>query len=561
MGGRASILDPASLTGTNPRKRDSLAKMRVDREGAILAAASGVRTLPGFLGASFGALLLSLLAGCAPGGSQMSAGDDAVDEEALRVCAKGATVQGVDVSSYQGTVNWAKVKASGRSFAITRVSDGIQYPDSKFATNWSGIRSAGLVRGVYQYFRASEDPTAQADYLVTQVGSLEPGDLAPVIDVETSDGVSNTTVVAGVHTWLARIKEKLGVDGIVYSASGFWNVLPNTASFGSNTLWVANYGASCPSMPSSWSHWSIWQYSAAGYVSGISGGTDLDEFNGTLTELQALTVQSTSPPPAPPPAAGCTTDTDCNGGAMGTAKVCDANGACVSGCHVEGDCPSGDTCDLSTTPGSCEANMPPPPPPPTGCPVLTFPSGINIQTVTNAAMTATYADHLSPGQTAPTCFIDVTNLHDPVTNQTYDTSVHVATNFQLEELVGTEVSQGWGNFVLVNPTAVEALQKFRDEIGGPVTINSGFRGPKHQESTCEGICGNPLGCAGDVRQQLAPHVGRRVRPADDFLQHDRHRARLSGRLQVHLPRVGHASPRRPEPGLRKLRHAIGLRGC
>src|SRR5262249_21136306 len=89
--------------------------------------------------------------------------------DGIPVCATGATVQGIDVSVHNGTIDWAKVKASGRVFAIARVSDGLHYPDSQFAANWKGIEAQGLVRGVYQYFRASQDPVAQADYLVSQI--------------------------------------------------------------------------------------------------------------------------------------------------------------------------------------------------------------------------------------------------------------------------------------------------------------------------------------------------------------------------------------------------------
>ena len=57
---------------------------------------------------------------------------------ALRTCAAGATLKGIDVSYYQGTVDWTKVKGAGQSFAFVRVSDGVNYPDSKFAANWPG---------------------------------------------------------------------------------------------------------------------------------------------------------------------------------------------------------------------------------------------------------------------------------------------------------------------------------------------------------------------------------------------------------------------------------------
>jgi len=407
---------------------------------------------------------LAAVPACAPADGTSPPGDETGTEgDEIRVCADGPTIKGIDVSVHNGAINWSKAAGSGLDFAVARVSDGLHHPDTQFATNWKAIQQQGLVRGVYQYFRASQDAVAQADYLVDQIGALEPNDLPPVIDVETADGVSTTKVVAGVRKWLDQVKLRTGVDGIIYAASGFWNTLPSTAQFSGNVLWVANYGASCPSMPQTWKHWAIWQYSESGSVPGVSGGIDLDKFNGTLAGLQALTVQG-----APPPAAGCAGDADCG---------------------------SGETCDKTQTPAACVASAPPPPPP-TGCPLLSFPSGINIQTVEDAATTASYVAHLAAGQTAPKCFIDVKHLVDPIHNTTYDLSVHVAKNFQLSELVGTEVSQGWGSFVLISPAAVAALQKFRDEVGGPVSINSGFRSPKHQESVCNDLCGNPYGCSG-----------------------------------------------------------------
>jgi hypothetical protein len=177
---------------------------------------------------------------------------------------------------------------------------------------------------------------------------------------------------------------------------------------------------------------------------------------------------------------------------------------------VASDTPLGPVTATTQDAGAADsATTPPPPTPDAGaadtattpdaaaaCPVLTFPSGISLQTYPDATTSATYADHLSAGQTAPLCFIDTNNLLDPVANTTYDLTVNVATHFELEELVGTEVSEGYGHFVLVSPPAVASLEAFRESLDVPVTINSGFRSPKHQEAVCEGICGDPLGCAG-----------------------------------------------------------------
>jgi len=130
------------------------------------------------------------------------------------------------------------------------------------------------------------------------------------------------------------------------------------------------------------------------------------------------------------------------------------------------------------------------------CPALTFPSGVKIQTFEDAAMTATYANHLGTGEKAPTCFLDVNNLVDPDTGTVQALTVNVAAHFTLDELVGTEVAQGYGNLVVMEPAAVESLEKLRESLNVPVSVNSGFRGPKHQEAVCNSLCGNPLGCPG-----------------------------------------------------------------
>ena len=89
------------------------------------------------------------------------------------------------MSTYQGTIDWGKVKASGRAFAITRVGDGLG-GDNTFDTNWAGIKAAGMMRGAYQFFRASDDPMQQADILLAKIGTPADGDLPPTLDLEVT---------------------------------------------------------------------------------------------------------------------------------------------------------------------------------------------------------------------------------------------------------------------------------------------------------------------------------------------------------------------------------------
>ncbi len=222
---------------------------------------------------------------------------------AVVVCSGGDTVQGIDVSEYQGSVDWGTVAASGLGFAIARVSDGTGHMDATFARNWAGIKAAGMVRGAYQFFRAGADPVAQAEIVVTAVGTLGPEDLPPIADVEVMDGQSGGTLVANLATWVGVIESELGATPILYSAPGFWDALPSTGQFASETLWVANWQVSCPDTPHPWAGWKLWQYADNGTVPGIGVLVDLDEFNGTRVELgPSAGDDAPSDAGAPPPA-------------------------------------------------------------------------------------------------------------------------------------------------------------------------------------------------------------------------------------------------------------------
>ena len=103
--------------------------------------------------------------------------------------AAGATLQGVDVSVYDGDVDWAQVKSSGRAFGIAKATEGSSLTDAEFATNWPAMKSAGIVRSAYHFFHCDTDPATQASFFLGVMGALEPGDLPPSLDFEDIDDV------------------------------------------------------------------------------------------------------------------------------------------------------------------------------------------------------------------------------------------------------------------------------------------------------------------------------------------------------------------------------------
>ena len=239
----------------------------------------------------FGVLTLATsLAACGgtlPDDSLTETGELLAD---ARVCPGTTKVYGIDVSEFQGNINWAAVKAAGKQFAVIRVSDGTGHLDPKFATNWKAAKAAGVAVGAYQFFRPNQSATAQADLLVSHLNAVGYGanDLPPVVDVEVSDGASDATVMSRVNTWIARVKARTGRLPSLYTSPGFWSGLGNPSPTLLPYLWVAHWGVSCPTLPPAWGRLRLWQYSSTGSVSGISGHVDLDQYNGSLAELRGL---------------------------------------------------------------------------------------------------------------------------------------------------------------------------------------------------------------------------------------------------------------------------------
>jgi uncharacterized repeat protein (TIGR03803 family) len=213
------------------------------------------------------------------------------------VCPSGTTLNGLNVSQDNGTVNWSMVAGSKTpsAFAFARVSDGTN-ADNQFDANYAAIRAAGMVRGAYQLLRPSQDPVAQANLCLSKIGMLGHGDLPPALDVEVTDGLSAKEVDGAIGTWIKTIQSAIGSAPIIYSSTNFWNSYVGDSTLTNNPLWVADWDVACPTLPGAWSAWKFWQYSDSGSVQGITGPVHLDQFNGGLDVLLAMTAPSNSPP-------------------------------------------------------------------------------------------------------------------------------------------------------------------------------------------------------------------------------------------------------------------------
>lgn len=206
----------------------------------------------------------------------------------VRVPAGPYKVRGLDVSHYQGNVDFKQVRASGVEFVFAKCTEG--GADDKYAQNKAGAKSAGLLFGGYHFFHPSKDSRAQADTFL-RTAKLGAGDLPPVLDWESTDNVPSSSDRARGQIWLDIVEKSCGKAPIIYGSPYFLQALGLDPSFAKYPLWVAQYGASAPLVPSPWKTWAFWQFSDKGNVPGIPGThEDLDVFNGPLDALKKYVI-------------------------------------------------------------------------------------------------------------------------------------------------------------------------------------------------------------------------------------------------------------------------------
>jgi lysozyme len=195
---------------------------------------------------------------------------------------------GIDVSHYQGAVDWPAVAASGVRFAFVKATDGVEDIDPRFAHNWASAKDAGILRGAYHFFRPCRDARRQAAHFLSVV-AMDDMALPPALDVEVTDGLSPPALQAGIRTWLENVQAAVGCAPIVYTDPSFWrdNV---AADFSAYHLWLACYAAH-PEVPAAWPAWTFWQHTDAGSMNSIPGHVDLNYCALSYEDLRKLSAR------------------------------------------------------------------------------------------------------------------------------------------------------------------------------------------------------------------------------------------------------------------------------
>lgn len=187
---------------------------------------------------------------------------------------------GVDVSHWQGQVDFAGLKSQGYQFCFAKATEGASIVDDQFLRNKTEAFKNGFEFGAYHFFHPGQNPIEQANQFIATVGS-QSGMLPPVLDWEVSDGVRASVQISNSLMWLNAVEKAFGKIPLIYGSPSFLSSLGLPESFTRYPLWVANYGVNSPHIPSPWLTNLFWQYSS-------DGGIDKDQFPGTFDTLRSL---------------------------------------------------------------------------------------------------------------------------------------------------------------------------------------------------------------------------------------------------------------------------------
>jgi lysozyme len=210
--------------------------------------------------------------------------------------------QGIDISHWQGMINWQQVREAHIVFAFIKASEGSSVKDKQFLINVKNATAVGMLVGAYHFSRAASpaDVKSEVDHFLSVVSPVSKDMKLPlVLDIETKEASSKANIVKTVRTWIDYFKQCTGSYPMIYTFPNFIDTSLD-ASFGNIKLWYAYYNQDgSPINRGGWREWEFLQYSSSGKVKGISGNVDLNEFKGTESELRALyDPLVTVPPPS-----------------------------------------------------------------------------------------------------------------------------------------------------------------------------------------------------------------------------------------------------------------------
>ncbi|MCL2859101.1 MAG: glycoside hydrolase family 25 protein [Oscillospiraceae bacterium] len=202
---------------------------------------------------------------------------------------KNYTVRGVDVSSYQGDIDWSILSKQNISFAYIKATEGSSFVDDKFQFNWDEANKTDLKVGAYHYFSYDSDGMNQAENFIKTV-PINPNSLPPVIDIELyGDKVKNipdkTKTQEQLSILLDELQNYYGKKPVIYVTNKTYNLYIK-GNFDDYNIWIRKVFYK-PNLSNNKS-WTLWQYTDKAKLDGYNGAEkfiDMNVFNGTAEEF------------------------------------------------------------------------------------------------------------------------------------------------------------------------------------------------------------------------------------------------------------------------------------
>jgi lysozyme len=208
-------------------------------------------------------------------------------------------IQGIDVSRWQGRIDWASVAAAGKQFAFIKATEGGDHVDPRFLENWYGAKQAGMVRGAYHFVYWCRPAADQARWFKQNVPN-DPGALPPVLDVEWNNDskscpqkVDKARALSMIRHMLHEMERHTGKRPIIYTDINFHNDILE-GELEEYPHWIRSTAAE-PHVRYGDRKWTMWQYTTTGRVPGISGDVDRNAFYGSEREWHAFLKNDCDP--------------------------------------------------------------------------------------------------------------------------------------------------------------------------------------------------------------------------------------------------------------------------
>lgn len=187
--------------------------------------------------------------------------------------------RGIDVSAYQGRINYSEVRNAGIDVVYIKASEGDYLEDPEFRNNYNGAKSNGLNIGFYHFVRArsEEEAIREAEFFSRVISGTEPN-CRLAMDFEVFGDLDTYEINNISRVFLQKTQELTGKEMVIYSNTYDARTIFSNELASMYPLWVAQYGVSIPSDNGKWENWVGFQYWDRGSIPGINGNVDLDRF-------------------------------------------------------------------------------------------------------------------------------------------------------------------------------------------------------------------------------------------------------------------------------------------